>query len=51
MSDEKHERPAASYPTTARPDSSSEEYQKMDKLAKMMEHQVDVLRGTAEEQN
>ncbi|BAU98556.1 hypothetical protein [Aurantimicrobium minutum] len=51
MTEAQSERPAASYPTTARPDSSSEEYQKMDKLAKMMEHQVDVLRGTAEEQN
>ena len=49
MSEENKGRPAASYPTTARPDSSSEEYQKMDKLAKMMEHQVDVLRGQAEE--
>ena len=50
MSEHNSERPVASYPTTGRPDSSSEEYQKMDKLAKMMEHQVDVLRGTAEEQ-
>lgn len=44
------ERPA-SYPTTGRPDSSSEEYMKMDKIAKMMERQVDVLRGEAEEEN
>ena len=51
MSEHRPSEPAASYPTTGRPDSSSEEYQKMDKLAKMMEHQVDVLRGTAEEEN
>lgn len=49
MSEPNKSQPAASYPTTGRPDSSTEEYQKMDKLAKMMEHQVDVLRGTAEE--
>ena len=49
MSDENKGRPAASYPTTGRPDASSEEYQAMDKMAKLLEHQVDVLRGQAEE--
>jgi hypothetical protein len=42
-------RPAAQYPKTGRPDSSSEEFQAMDKMAKLLEHKVDVLRGQAEE--
>jgi hypothetical protein len=49
MSKESKAPPAASYPKTGRPDSSSEEYQAMDKMAKLLEHQVDVLRGQAEE--
>ena len=49
MADQQPAERSASYPKTGRPDSSSEEYEKMDKLAKMMEHQVDVLRGTAQE--
>jgi hypothetical protein len=49
MSEETKPEPAATYPATRRPDSSSEEFQAMDKVAKLLEHQVDVLRGTAEE--
>lgn len=49
MSDENSGRPTSSYPKTGRPDSSSEEYQAMDKMAKLLEHQVDVLRGQSEE--
>lgn len=51
MSDQRPADKAPSYPQTGRPDSSSEEYMKMDKIAKMMERQVDVLRGEAEEEN
>lgn len=49
MSDASTPETAARYPKTGRPDSTSEEYQAMDKMAKLLEYQVDVLRGQAEE--